>query len=68
MIKVKHFEYAGYTTPATDTVVLADKFGNVVWRAHAASDSEEVRSGNVGWIFGLQEITHSSGYVLVYVE
>jgi len=67
MMDIEHFEWAGYSG-TSDSVVLADKIGNVVWRATAASDKEEVRSGKVNSINGLQELTHSSGYVLVYLK
>jgi len=66
-IKVEHFEFSGYAAN-TDKVVLADRNGNIVWQGTAASDLEEVRSGKVGWINGLQELTHTSGKALVYYD
>jgi hypothetical protein len=67
-IKVAHFEFSGYTASAVATV--ADRNGNIVWNATAASDLEEVRSAKVGWINGLQNISASQngGKILVYFE
>lgn len=64
---VEHFEFSGYAVN-TDKATLADRNGNVVWRATAAADLQEVRSGKVEWINGLQELTHTSGFVLVYFK
>lgn len=66
--KIIHFEFSGYTGTNTAAVQLADKNGHVVWNATGASDGSEVRSVRVGWINGLQELTHSSGLVLVYID
>lgn len=66
-IKVRHFEFAAYAA-ATDTVSLGDRTGRVVWNASGTTDKQEVRSGTVGWINGLQELTHTNGTVLVYIE
>lgn len=67
-IKVAHFEFSGYTGFNTAQAQLADKNGNIVWNATGAGDGEEVRSARVMWINGLQELIHSSGIVLVYIE
>lgn len=65
-MKVEHFEWADYAA-ITDQVQLADRNGHAIWNATATSDKQEVRSAKVGWINGLQELTHSSGTVLVYL-
>ncbi len=65
-MQVEHFEFSGYTAGAS--VKLADRNGNVVWAATAASDLEEVRSAKVGWINGLQNLSsaQNGGTILVY--
>ena len=67
-IEVEHFEFSGYTGTTTAAATIADKNGKIVWQATGASDGEEVRSAKVGWIEGLQELTHTSGKVLVYIK
>jgi hypothetical protein len=67
-IKVEHFEYSGYTSNTSSKAQLADRNGNVIWTATGATDNEEVRSGKVGWINGLQELSHTDGKVLVYFD
>ena len=65
-IKVEHFEYSGYT--AGGVAILADRNGNIVWKAGGATDLQEVRSGKVGWINGLQNLSvaQNGGIITVY--
>ena len=67
-VKVRHFEYSDYTAE-TDGVVVVDRNGRVVWTNNGASDLQEVRSGNIGWVKnGLYVSTLSSGKLKVYIE
>lgn len=62
-IEVRHFEFTGYGAQGSQCIVQ-DRFGNNVWVGLGAADLEEVRSGPVGWIYGLAVPTLENGGVL----
>lgn len=67
-VKVKHMEYSLYTAQGSQCIVN-DRNGKVIWSATGASDLEEVRSGNVGWVEGIAVPTlENSGILRVYFE
>jgi hypothetical protein len=67
-VMVEHFEYVNYSNGTSSKVVLADRFGHIVWQTTGDTDGVQQRSGKVKWIHGLQELTHTDGLVLVYLE
>jgi hypothetical protein len=68
LIKIHHFEYVGYASGVSSIVKIADRFGHEVWYCTGDTTGDNQRSGNVGWVHGLQEITHTDGVLLVYFE
>lgn len=66
-VLVSHIEFALYSTQG-DQVLVKDRFGKVIWAASGAADLQEVRSGNIGWIYGLAVSTLDSGMVRIYYK
>lgn len=66
-MKIAHFEFVNYAA-STDTAVLKNAYGKIVWEARGNTELEEVRSYKVGWIDGLALTTITSGAVLVFFE
>lgn len=76
-IKVKQIEFLDYIAD-TDTCVITDKNGKLVWKGNGAADLSTVRSGTIGWVNGLivSKIDNATGNgvnapgskVLVYVD
>jgi hypothetical protein len=67
-IKIKHMEYVNYTSGQSSIVKVADRFGNTVWYCTGDTTGDNQRSGNMGWIHGLQELTHTDGLLLVFFD
>jgi hypothetical protein len=67
-IKLKHFEFVNYGNGQSSIVKLADRFGHVLWYCTGDTDGVNQRSGVLGWVHGLQEITHTDGIVLVFFD
>jgi len=67
MTKVYHFEYSGYGTQG-NVAIIKNRNGKVVCQMTGASDLEEVRSGNIGWIEGIiVDTLQGNGIVLAYL-
>lgn len=67
-LKIHHFEFVNYASGQSSVCKLADQFGNPIWYSTGDTDGVVQRSGNIGWVQGLQELTHTDGLVLVYYE
>jgi hypothetical protein len=68
-IKIRHIEMIDYTVD-TDTVVLKNQLGDVIWEGNGASDLRPVRSGNIGWINGLifESSNNAATRVRIYID
>lgn len=66
-IKVRHFEWSGYG--AGNSAIVNNGLGKLVWQGTPTTDTQEVRSGQVGWVdTGIVLATLTGGKVLVYFE
>jgi hypothetical protein len=66
--KITQFEFIDYAVD-TDSVIVTNKNGQVVWKANGASDLSPVRSGKIGWINGLTLSALTAGSrLLVWLE
>lgn len=66
-MKLRHIEFTGYAA-TSDKAIVTDRYGNIIAELSATTDLQEVRTGNVGWVYGLIVPTLTSGIVLVYFE
>ena len=62
-IEVRHMEFVDYGVQGS-LCVVKDRYGKVVWKATGAADLEEVRSGPMGWIYGIAVTTLQNGGIL----
>jgi hypothetical protein len=67
-IKIKHFEFVEYANGTASVVTITNQFGDLLWSSTGNSTGDNQRSGNVGWVQGLQETTHTDGFLLVYFD
>lgn len=65
--KILHFEFVDYLV-ATDTAILKDRAGRVVWSATGAADLSPIISQDIGWVSGLTVDTLGSGKVIAYIK
>lgn len=65
MVFVEHFEFVGYALD-TDSVIVQNKNGQVVWQNNGAADLRNVISAKIGDVNGLKVTTLTSGKLLVY--
>ncbi len=68
-IKVKHIEFVGFAS-GTDSCIVEDRYGNVITEllGAAAGGDGVVRTGNIGWVYGIQVPTLTAGICLVFFE
>lgn len=72
-MRITQIEFAGYDT-ATDSVEVQNSLGQIVWTSTGNADLSTVRSGCIGWIYGLlvpantskAVVNIPSGQLLVY--
>lgn len=62
---VKKFEFTAYNT-ISDTVIVKDRSGNIVWQARGKSDFSPITQDLANNINGLQVSQLDSGKLLVY--
>lgn len=69
MVKVSSFTFTGYTAE-TDTCVVKDRTGRVLWQANGAADLSPVTSGFAVpiWVEGITADTIDSGELHVTIE
>lgn len=67
-LKIKHFEFVEYANGTASVVTIANQFGDLLWSCSGNSTGDNQRSGNIGWVQGLQEIVHTDGFLLVYFD
>jgi hypothetical protein len=67
-MKVKHFEFVQYAQGLTSIVSIANALGDLLWYSTGNTTGANERSGNIGWVQGLQELTHTDGFLLVYFD
>ena len=65
-VKIRHMEWSGYG--AGNTCSVQDRFTKVIWNPTPATDLSEVRSGGVGWVYGIGTVTITGGQLRIYLE
>jgi hypothetical protein len=67
--KLKHIEFVGFSGD-TDSCVVEDRFGNVICELTGASAGGDgaVRTGTIGWVYGIKVTTLTSGACLIFRE
>lgn len=66
-VPIDHFEFLGYQVD-TDSVVVNDNTGGLLWADNGAADLRNVRSGTIGPSRGVLVPTLTAGKLLVYFK
>lgn len=67
-LKVREFQFINYDAD-TDTAVVHDKDGRLIWQGNGNSDLSPVSGGgNGGWVEGIIVPTLDAGVLLVFLE
>lgn len=66
-LKIKTIVWSGYAA-STDTAVVEDGRGNIVWSAAGYAADFQQESPNIGWIQGLQVTSLTSGKLQIYLD
>jgi len=72
--KIRHIEWSGYTAAPTVFPKITDIKGNFItqFNVDTATDVEEKRTGNIGWINGLIVTTNTgaaaTGIITIFFE
>jgi len=65
-IRVKEIEFSGYAAD-TDTFEILDRDGTLVWSGNGKADLSPVRSGDVGWVNGMEISDLTAGTIFVFI-
>ena len=63
-LKIETIVWSGYAA-ATDTAIVEDSYGNIIWSAAGYAADFQQESFKIGWVNGLQVTNLTSGHLQI---